>query len=132
MAQVLIVKDNRRHTKRKMHDALGNDLIKIFTELITNSDDSYRRLSKVQTAEERNHPKPIYINIFKGKKKVEVIDNAEGMSENNIIQNFESYGADKSGRAIGHKTRGLFGPVSYTHLRAHETDSYLVCRLLLE
>src|SRR5664279_2941761 len=27
--------------------------------------------------------------------------------------------------------RGL-GAVSYTHLRAHETDSYLVCRLLLE
>ena len=25
-----------------------------------------------------------------------------------------------------------FGSVSYTHLRAHETDSYLVCRLLLE
>ena len=24
------------------------------------------------------------------------------------------------------------GPVSYTHLRAHETDQYLVCRLLLE
>ena len=24
------------------------------------------------------------------------------------------------------------GSVSYTHLRAHETDSYLVCRLLLE
>ena len=23
-------------------------------------------------------------------------------------------------------------PVSYTHLRAHETDSYVVCRLLLE
>src|SRR5665647_3817889 len=26
----------------------------------------------------------------------------------------------------------LSWPVSYTHLRAHETDSYLVCRLLLE
>src|SRR5664279_5353864 len=26
----------------------------------------------------------------------------------------------------------VWGPVSYTHLRAHETDSYLVCRLLLE
>ena len=25
-----------------------------------------------------------------------------------------------------------FAAVSYTHLRAHETDSYLVCRLLLE
>ena len=28
-------------------------------------------------------------------------------------------------------TTGI-APVSYTHLRAHETDSYLVCRLLLE
>src|SRR5664279_3063780 len=28
--------------------------------------------------------------------------------------------------------RDTRGPVSYTHLRAHETDSYLVCRLLLE
>src|SRR5664279_6546525 len=25
---------------------------------------------------------------------------------------------------------GIDEPVSYTHLRAHETDSYLVCRLL--
>src|SRR5665647_2405386 len=30
------------------------------------------------------------------------------------------------------KIKGDFIPVSYTHLRAHETDSYLVCRLLLE
>ena len=28
--------------------------------------------------------------------------------------------------------RYAMGTVSYTHLRAHETDSYLVCRLLLE
>src|SRR5680860_1749086 len=30
------------------------------------------------------------------------------------------------------RRRHLAEPVSYTHLRAHETDSYLVCRLLLE
>src|SRR5664279_5817831 len=33
-----------------------------------------------------------------------------------------------------HEVAGGIGrkaPVSYTHLRAHETDSYLVCRLLL-
>src|SRR5665647_1171649 len=32
------------------------------------------------------------------------------------------------------ETMYMFIPdtVSYTHLRAHETDSYLVCRLLLE
>ena len=29
-------------------------------------------------------------------------------------------------------TEDIPEPVSYTHLRAHETDSYLVCRLLLE
>src|SRR5665647_3863046 len=28
--------------------------------------------------------------------------------------------------------KGSVVAVSYTHLRAHETDSYLVCRLLLE
>src|SRR5680860_27467 len=28
--------------------------------------------------------------------------------------------------------RARLSAVSYTHLRAHETDSYLVCRLLLE
>src|SRR5680860_235666 len=31
-----------------------------------------------------------------------------------------------------HKTPTCRATVSYTHLRAHETDSYLVCRLLLE
>src|SRR5680860_284732 len=31
----------------------------------------------------------------------------------------------------GHRSQRQ-DPVSYTHLRAHETDSYLVCRLLLE
>src|SRR5664279_1691911 len=30
-----------------------------------------------------------------------------------------------------HFSTGSKRPVSYTHLRAHETDSYLVCRLLL-
>ena len=34
-----------------------------------------------------------------------------------------------SGGILGYITRIA---VSYTHLRAHETDSYLVCRLLLE
>ena len=33
---------------------------------------------------------------------------------------------------LAHVDAGKTTPVSYTHLRAHETDSYLVCRLLLE
>ena len=35
------------------------------------------------------------------------------------------------GAIIGYGTIGM-GPVSYTHLRAHETPEHLVCRLLLE
>src|SRR5664279_1500180 len=38
--------------------------------------------------------------------------------------------SDASAAAV--KALGAKVPVSYTHLRAHETDSYLVCRLLLE
>ena len=34
--------------------------------------------------------------------------------------------------AITVAVRPAKGAVSYTHLRAHETDSYFVCRLLLE
>ena len=53
------------------------------------------------------------------------------------------HGITKGYRGLQGVTRGYRGfqgvtggdkglPVSYTHLRAHETDSYLVCRLLLE
>ena len=37
-------------------------------------------------------------------------------------------GADKAARLLGLQT---WAGVSFTHLRAHETGSYLVCRLLL-
>ena len=38
---------------------------------------------------------------------------------------------DISGITTGDLAQKL-GPVSYTHLRAHETPEHLVCRLLLE
>src|SRR5665647_43403 len=41
-----------------------------------------------------------------------------------------SYG--KTGGYLVHDQQHGIIAVSYTHLRAHETDSYLVCRLLLE
>src|SRR5665647_23510 len=37
-----------------------------------------------------------------------------------------------AGLGVVELTVALHYAVSYTHLRAHETDSYLVCRLLLE
>ena len=40
-------------------------------------------------------------------------------------------GNEAAAISLGGAAIGL-AAVSYTHLRAHETDSYLVCRLLLE
>src|SRR5660398_184343 len=43
------------------------------------------------------------------------------------------YGADKTGHYLLHTVVDeALRPVSYTHLRAHETKANLVCRLLLE
>src|SRR5680860_1499523 len=41
-------------------------------------------------------------------------------------------GSDHASRRNSRWPSYWLRPVSYTHLRAHETDSYLVCRLLLE
>ena len=49
-------------------------------------------------------------------------------SSTSDIENFSAQFLDQKFRW---ESLGIF-PVSYTHLRAHETDSYLVCRLLLE
>ena len=55
-----------------------------------------------------------------------------------ILRNFEPSIEGGYKRILGYDKYDLdvippYGiPVSYTHLRAHETDSYLVCRLLLE
>ena len=53
------------------------------------------------------------------------------------VQLFRRAGAADRGEKIGHRrmlAQDLldFEPVSYTHLRAHETVLDLVCRLLLE
>src|SRR5665647_3128025 len=45
-------------------------------------------------------------------------------------QGAEGQGVRADGRQEDGRHLGV--AVSYTHLRAHETDSYLVCRLLLE
>src|SRR5680860_1895074 len=50
--------------------------------------------------------------------------NAAGLNQPNIAQIYD--------RGEAEDTYYIAMAVSYTHLRAHETDSYLVCRLLLE
>ena len=59
---------------------------------------------------------------------------AEGWSKGSgeLQINEDAYDIE-SGEWLTEDSNGnIAPPVSYTHLRAHETDSYLVCRLLLE
>ena len=62
--------------------------------------------------------------------KVEKLDGNKGdsISFDNVLAVIE-----KSNHTIGSPLiEGASVPVSYTHLRAHETPEHLVCRLLLE
>src|SRR5678815_1358872 len=43
-----------------------------------------------------------------------------------------AHGKDQKIVVFKKKRRKQYKPVSYTHLRAHETPEHLVCRLLLE
>eukprot|EP00658_Telonema_sp_P-2_P081456 TRINITY_DN8350_c0_g1_i3.p1 TRINITY_DN8350_c0_g1~~TRINITY_DN8350_c0_g1_i3.p1 ORF type:complete len:125 (+),score=20.59 TRINITY_DN8350_c0_g1_i3:123-497(+) len=48
------------------------------------------------------------------------------------VVSLASANSDSRRLSSSSSTRGRLTPVSYTHLRAHETPEHLVCRLLLE
>ena len=106
--------------------------------------DVYKRQVDFTLRKDATTQPPHYIVIFKAKDA----DNMEQAFKEftakklqreerpsirkNIAASKEKAAARNADRAKEKfKERGL-SPVSYTHLRAHETDSYLVCRLLLE
>ena len=97
-----------RYIKRKQTNAVGKSLLKTLTEPITNSDDSYRRTVE----SESGHSKtvfPITIFVDKAKRMVRLIDQAQGMSADELEKKFREYGAAKSGAYEGFSTRGIFG-----------------------
>lgn len=108
MSKNIIVKTDKRKLKRDVEKVLGNDLRKIISEIVINSDDSYKRI-KLESNDNLLVDKSISISIDKNKRQVYIVDCAEGMDSIDIKRNFEFYGADKSGRSTGHKVRGLFG-----------------------
>ena len=50
----------------------------------------------------------------------------------NLVEFRRKAGVDDTVSDVELALNGLYGPVSYTHLRAHETKANIVCRLLLE
>ena len=62
--RTILVKDSIRKKKRVLNDALGDDILRYITEILTNADDSYRRLEKLH--KKKLSRCPIYIlNLLK-------------------------------------------------------------------
>jgi len=87
-------------TIRSMPDAV--------VELVTNSDDSYRKIEK--DWKEKQAVIRIFVHRLKGGKckELKVIDFAAGMTKDELEKALE-FGGETSGFEAGHSVRGLFG-----------------------
>jgi hypothetical protein len=81
--------------------------------LITNSDDSYRKLADTAQRAGRDEtvedPAPILVLFERAKKRLSVIDRAEGLTDQDMQQRFVTYGQESPDHSKGFRTRGLFG-----------------------
>lgn len=99
-----------RYIRRQFEKAIGKSIIKLLTELITNSDDSYSRLGEQLAS--GSPPDAgigrIEIVFDRLKRRFAVVDQAEGMAQDEMAEKLAEYGAETalSGRA---RVRGLFG-----------------------
>ena len=118
------VNDSIRKKNRDLKSALGNDIIRYIVEILTNADDSYKRLGENVTG-------PIYINFSeekRGKYKqgdnyvIQIIDNAEGMTSESLMRIFTEYGGDNA-NGDSSKARGIFGQGASDVLRAAASEN---------
>lgn len=96
-----------RQIKRTFERAIGKSLPKILTELVTNADDSYRRL--IEPGSDDIDPKRILVMFERSKRRFSVTDNAEGLTDEEMRHRFLYYGQESSDRSRGFRTRSLFG-----------------------
>lgn len=90
-----------RYLKRQFEKAVGRSILKVLTELVTNADDSYRRL-KVALGS-------IAIDYDRRRRQLAVVDQAQGLTDTDMIEAFVTYGAESANRGSGVRTRSLFG-----------------------
>ncbi len=111
------VKTSLRKRKRELKNALGDDILRYIAELVTNADDSYKRLGNKAKDE-----KIIVIKLKKDKRNkdsyiLSVTDNAEGMSITELKNKFGTYGGDNA-KGLEFNARGIFGQGASDVLRA--------------
>ncbi len=132
MAQEDVITGELRLSDRGFREdielAMGNDVRRAIIELVTNADDSYIRLGA---------PGEIVIEVEHRRSKprlIEVRDDAEGMTLEDINTRLAVQGGETSGFDAGNRVRGFFGrggrdvvhfgPVSWTTLRNGEHHEF--------
>ncbi len=132
-----IIKADDRHTVRRIKTAMQGNVIRAIVELIKNANDSYSRL------EYETNTSGI-IKILYGKKGYNglfaIHDYAEGMSIEDVKNNFTKYGAATSGMQTGKSVDGYFGQgakdalVSMVNgkILTFKNNQFVECRLFLE
>ena len=107
MDDTYAVKRASRKIKRDINKVFSGNFLKIITEIILNSDDSYKRLERQKN--DCDALKEIKIELKRGeKKRITVIDYAEGMSAEDFKRIFTEYGAQHN-ESEEKEVRGLFG-----------------------
>lgn len=103
---MITVKEASRKKKRDILKVFNDDFLKVITEILLNSDDSYKRIEALSNDDEI---KRITIKIERDPSFITIIDQAEGISAENMKSLFSSYGNDHSKYSQNNGVRGLFG-----------------------
>ena len=101
------LKIDKRVVKQLSDSAIKKDPIKALVELITNSDDSYKRIEN----NGRSTPGNIKVEVIRKHRNsvFKVIDQAEGFDSDTMDQRVGGFGIDTSGLTKGFSVRGYYG-----------------------
>lgn len=100
-----IIEDAARKKLMDQKQIFGSNVVEMLAEIITNSDDSYSRL------EENGDDSVKKIDIYFDRRKTEftIVDFAEGMGNQDLVDIFKKYAEDTSNTNTKNKVRGMFG-----------------------
>lgn len=99
------IEDSDRKVWMDQKSIFGHNFVELSAEIITNADDSYARIEETGDYT----PKPIDIYFDRRKDEFTVVDNAEGMTEEELTEKFKKYDVDTSNSNDTNKVRGMFG-----------------------
>lgn len=100
---------SERFLRRTFEKGIARSLSKILAELVTNSDDSYKRLESEEYGGASGADKPIRIEADRSKRRFSVVDQAQGLTTEEMKELFVQYGKESGDTARGYRTRSLFG-----------------------